>query len=91
MQDYKLLTALDAVLREQSFDKAAKRLHITQSAISQRIKLLEAEHGQPRARLRTVSDHTFHPIDSSTRKSKTALTQLFLYKCHFGSLVYAFF
>jgi LysR family transcriptional regulator (chromosome initiation inhibitor) len=47
MQDYKLLTALDAVLREQSFDKAAKRLHITQSAISQRIKLLETEHGQP--------------------------------------------
>jgi LysR family transcriptional regulator (chromosome initiation inhibitor) len=47
MQDYKLLTALSAVLREQSFDKAAKRLHITQSAISQRIKLLEAEHGQP--------------------------------------------
>lgn len=47
MQDYKLLTALDAVLREQSFDKAAKRLHITQSAISQRIKLLETTHGQP--------------------------------------------
>jgi LysR family transcriptional regulator (chromosome initiation inhibitor) len=40
MQDYKLLKALDAVLRDQSFDKAAKRLHITQSAISQRIKLL---------------------------------------------------
>lgn len=47
MQDYKLLTALDAVLREQSFDKAARRLHITQSAISQRIKLLEAQYGQP--------------------------------------------
>jgi len=47
MQDYKLLKALDAVLREQSFEKAAKRLHITQSAISQRIKLLETEQGQP--------------------------------------------
>lgn len=47
MQDYKLLSALDAVLRDQNFEKAAKRLHITQSAISQRIKLLEAEHGQP--------------------------------------------
>ena len=47
MQDYKLLSALDAVLKEQSFDKAAKRLHITQSAISQRIKLLETEYGQP--------------------------------------------
>jgi len=47
MQDYKLLSALDAVLKEQSFDKAAKRLHITQSAISQRIKLLETDYGQP--------------------------------------------
>jgi len=47
VQDYKLLTALNAVLSEQSFDKAAKRLHITQSAISQRIKLLEREYGQP--------------------------------------------
>ncbi|WP_022941160.1 LysR family transcriptional regulator ArgP [Psychromonas hadalis] len=47
MQDYKLLSALDAVLREQNFDKAAKRLHITQSAISQRIKQLETTYGQP--------------------------------------------
>lgn len=47
MQDYKLLRALAAVLKEQSFDKAAKRLHLTQSAISQRIKSLETEHGQP--------------------------------------------
>lgn len=47
MQDYKLFIALDAVLKEQSFDKAAKRLHVTQSAISQRIKLLETEYGHP--------------------------------------------
>lgn len=47
MQDYKLLMALDAVLREQSFEKAARRLHITQSAISQRIKSLEAQYSQP--------------------------------------------
>jgi LysR family transcriptional regulator (chromosome initiation inhibitor) len=47
MQDYKLFVALDAVLKEQSFDKAAKRLHITQSAVSQRIKLLETEYGEP--------------------------------------------
>ncbi|GLS89792.1 transcriptional regulator ArgP [Psychromonas marina] len=47
MQDYKLFMALDAVLKEQSFDKAAKRLHITQSAVSQRIKQLETEYGQP--------------------------------------------
>ena len=39
--DYKLLRALDAVLQEQNFDRAAKSLHITQSAISQRIKQLE--------------------------------------------------
>ncbi|PKF62274.1 ArgP/LysG family DNA-binding transcriptional regulator [Psychromonas sp. psych-6C06] len=46
MQDYKLLAALDAILKTQSFDKAAKQLHISQSAISQRIKLLESHHGQ---------------------------------------------
>ncbi len=36
--DYKLLQALDAVVREQHFERAAKALHLTQSAISQRIK-----------------------------------------------------
>ena len=38
--DYKLLRALDAVLQEQNFDRAAKSLHITQSAISQRVEKL---------------------------------------------------
>ncbi|OUS32249.1 transcriptional regulator ArgP [Thalassotalea sp. 42_200_T64] len=39
--DYKLIHALDTVIHEQSFDKAAQVLNITQSAISQRIKQLE--------------------------------------------------
>jgi LysR family transcriptional regulator (chromosome initiation inhibitor) len=47
MFDYKSLEALAAVIDQQSFDKAAERLHITQSAISQRIKSLEQYFGQP--------------------------------------------
>lgn len=39
--DYKLLAALSAVMEYQSFERAASALFITQSAISQRIKLLE--------------------------------------------------
>ncbi|WP_221075071.1 LysR family transcriptional regulator ArgP [Agarivorans aestuarii] len=45
--DYKLLKALDCVLSEQSFERAAQRLHLTQSAVSQRIKALESQVGQP--------------------------------------------
>lgn len=45
--DYKLLTALACVVEMQSFDLASKKLHITQSAISQRIKLLEENFGHP--------------------------------------------
>jgi len=45
--DYKLLEALTTVIEQQSFDKAAEKLFITQSAISQRIKLLEENVGQP--------------------------------------------
>ncbi len=45
--DYKLLKALEAVVSEQSFERAALRLHLTQSAISQRIKSLENQLGQP--------------------------------------------
>lgn len=45
--DYKLLKALDAVVTEQSFERAAQRLFITQSAVSQRIKLLEKSFGEP--------------------------------------------
>jgi len=45
--DYKLLKALDTVVSEQSFERAAQRLFITQSAVSQRIKTLEKLFGEP--------------------------------------------
>ena len=46
MLDYKLIEALAMVAREGGFDKAARALYITQSAVSQRIKLLEEITGQ---------------------------------------------
>ncbi|MEJ2795830.1 LysR family transcriptional regulator ArgP [Iodobacter sp. LRB] len=46
MLDYKLLEALDMVVRESSFERAAKRLFLTQSAVSQRIKSLEEKLGK---------------------------------------------
>lgn len=39
--DYRTLQALDAVIRERGFERAAQKLCITQSAVSQRIKQLE--------------------------------------------------
>ncbi len=47
MLDYKLLHALSVLITQQSFEKAANVLCITQSAVSQRIKLLEQTIGQP--------------------------------------------
>lgn len=47
MFDYKLLSALAAVVEQAGFDRAAQALGLSQSAISQRIKLLEARLGQP--------------------------------------------
>ncbi len=41
MLDYKLLEALAQVVRQGGFDRAARVLNITQSAVSQRIRLLE--------------------------------------------------
>ena len=46
MFDYKLLTALEAVVKAGSFDKAAALLCITPSAVSQRIRQLEERTGQ---------------------------------------------
>ena len=46
MLDYAGLEALAAVVREGSFERAARRLHVTSSAVSQRIKQLEERVGQ---------------------------------------------
>jgi LysR family transcriptional regulator (chromosome initiation inhibitor) len=45
MLDYASLFALAAVVREGSFDRAARALHVTPSAVSQRIRLLEERVG----------------------------------------------
>ncbi|OOF69510.1 LysR family transcriptional regulator ArgP [Rodentibacter caecimuris] len=44
--DYKSLRLLDLIIKEQGFEKASNKLNITQSAVSQRIKLLENEFGE---------------------------------------------
>ena len=46
MLDYAGLEALSAVVREGSFERAAHKLHISPSAVSQRIKQLEERVGQ---------------------------------------------
>ena len=46
MFDYKLIEALAMVVREGGFENAARALHITQSAVSQRVKMLEELTGQ---------------------------------------------
>ncbi len=47
MLDYRGLIALHAVHELQNFELAAKKLFITQSAVSQRIKCLEDFYGEP--------------------------------------------
>ena len=47
MLDYRGVEALHTVQELQSFEAAAKKLHITQSAVSQRIKGLETFYGTP--------------------------------------------
>ena len=47
MFDYKLLSALAAVVEQAGFERAAQVLGLSQSAVSQRIKLLESRVGQP--------------------------------------------
>jgi LysR family transcriptional regulator (chromosome initiation inhibitor) len=45
MLDYAALTALAAVIQEGSFERAASTLHVTPSAVSQRIRALEERVG----------------------------------------------
>ena len=45
MLDYATLNALAAVVREGSFERAARALNVTPSAVSQRVKLLEERIG----------------------------------------------
>ena len=45
MLDYAALSALAAVVREGGFDRAARALHVTPSAISQRVRQLEDRVG----------------------------------------------
>ncbi|SDW37238.1 LysR family transcriptional regulator ArgP [Marinobacter mobilis] len=47
MLDYKLLEALVTVIEAGGFERAGVALGLSQSAVSQRIKLLEARLGQP--------------------------------------------
>ena len=45
MLDYKLVEAFAAVVSEGGFEKASRALHVTQGAVSQRVKLLEEQAG----------------------------------------------
>lgn len=44
--DYASIKTLESVIRNQNFERAAKELFVSQSAISQRINQLEAHYGQ---------------------------------------------
>ncbi len=46
MFDYKLIEAMAVVIHEGGFEKAAAKLCLTQSAVSQRVRLLEEQAGQ---------------------------------------------
>jgi len=46
MLDYRQLEALAAIISAGNFEKAATQLHITQSAVSQRLRQLEDQVGQ---------------------------------------------
>lgn len=47
MLDYKAIACFCAVVKYQSFEKAAQYLHLTQSAVSQKVKRLEQQCGGP--------------------------------------------
>jgi len=47
MLDYDAIATLAAIIETQGFQEAAQKLFITQSAVSQRIKSLESQYGEP--------------------------------------------
>lgn len=47
MFDLRQLQALAVVAQSESFERAARELHLTQSAVSQRVRQLETQAGQP--------------------------------------------
>lgn len=63
MLDYAALSALAAVVREGSFERAARALHVTPSAISQRIRQLEERVGCALV----VRDQPCRPTDTGRR------------------------
>lgn len=73
MLDYKLLEALAQVVREGGFDKAARVLNITQSAVSQRIRLLEELTGM------VLLTRTLPPVPTP---GGTAILNHYLQVCH---------
>lgn len=87
MLDYPSLFALAAVLREGSFERAARTLHVTPSAVSQRIRLLEERvgcalviRGQPCEATETgrrLSQHVDHVrlLEHELRSELPALVQ----------------
>lgn len=82
MLDYALIDALAAVIRHGSFDRAARELKVTQSAVSQRIKLLEErmggtliERGQP-CRATTIGALLFQHAQTVQLMEKECLEQI---------------
>lgn len=63
MLDYQLIQAFAAVLDEGGFARAADRLCITQSAVSQRVKLLEDQIG----RALIIRENPPRPTDAGAR------------------------
>jgi LysR family transcriptional regulator (chromosome initiation inhibitor) len=66
--DYPLIEALAAVVREGSFEKAARALHVTPSAVSQRVKLLEERIG----RVLVVRSQPCRPTEAGARLCRHA-------------------
>jgi LysR family transcriptional regulator (chromosome initiation inhibitor) len=63
MLDYAALSALAAVVREGSFERAAQALHVTPSAVSQRIRQLEERVGCALV----IRDQPCRPTDTGRR------------------------